>query len=874
MKPGFNRRYADMFEFVPIGFFTFGPQGRILEVNPAGARLLGANRSDLVEQKFTEFVADDYQAGFRHHCKRVLESGSRETYDLKLLKADHSLFWVQLESIAVAAGDSPSNERQLNTAVTDITDRKHAEDALCHALDKSHQQAKEVTALLESSRAVLQYREFKNSARSIFNSCKNLIGARAGYVALLTPDGRENDLLHLDAGGLSCTVDPALPMPIRGLREKAYRTCKTVFDNRFSKSQWVDFLPDGHVTLENALFTPLVIDGKAAGLLGLANKPGGFSEHDARIATGFSEFASVALFNSRTLESLEHSEERFRSVVETAIDAIVTVDSNGKIIFWNQKAELMFGYKAAEMFGQPVAMIMPERYRQAHQRGLSRAASRKKAKVAGNILELIGLRKDKGEFPLELSLANWETKEGIFFTAIIRDISERKRAEKELQAAREELEQRVDERTAELGITNKLLRRQVVECELAQHALRESELKYATLVEDALIGVYIQQDGKIEFANDKFADIYGYSRDELCGMGSLDLVYPEDRPLVKKLREKRLRGEKVPAEYESRGLKKNGEIIWVMRSFSQITFKGRPAISGIVADISKRRRAEEALRKSDKELRVLSNQLLSAEEKERKRIARELHDGIGQALSAIKFSVENALMQLRAAADPTDLGSLEAVIPLTRKTIEEVRRIVKDLRPSILDDLGILATIQWFCREFQSVYAGIRIETTIDVEENQVPLHLKTTIYRIMQEALNNVAKHSQANFVQLLLKKSESRLGLNISDNGRGFNLDRAMALKTSRRGFGLASMRERAELSGGSFSIHAAPGEGTTIRIDWPAEIPDCGIPQKSCFPEILSKIILSPDACYSPVIPAQAGIQAYLNWTPACAGVTIIL
>jgi PAS domain S-box-containing protein len=817
MKAALNRRYADMFEFVPIGFFTLGPEGRILEVNPTGARLLGAERSDLIDQKFTKFIADGFQAGFLRHCKKVLESGNRETYDLQLFKANQSLFWAQLESIAVTAGDS-LNGQQFNAAITDITDRKQAEDALCNALDKSHQQAREVTALLESSQAVLQYREFKDSAKSIFNSCKNLIGAKAGYVALLTPDGTENDLLHLDAGGLSCTVDPSLPMPIRGLREKAYRSCKTVFDNRFSKSKWMDFLPNGHVVLENVLFAPLVIDNCAVGLLGLANKPGGFTEHDARIAAGFSEFASVALLNSRTLKSLEHSEERFRSVVETAIDAIVTVDGNGRIIFWNQEAEMMFGYKAAELVGQPVAVIMPERLREAHQRGLNQAASRKKPKITGNILELVGLRKDASEFPLELSLSNWKTKEGIFFTAIIRDISERRGAEKELQAARDELEQRVQVRTAELGETNLELRKQITECEQAQSALRESELKYATLVEDALIGVYIIQDGKIEFANERLADIYGYSKDELLGMESLDLVHPDDRPLVKKIREKRLTGEKVPAEYESKGLKKNGDIIWVMRSFSRITYKGRPAISGIVADISKRRRAEEALRKSDKELRVLSNQLLSAEEKERKRIARELHDGIGQALSAIKFSVENALLEQRAATNPVDLGSLEAVIPLTQKTIEEVRRIVKDLRPSILDDLGILATIRWFCREFQNVYAGIRIETAIGVEENEVSPYLKTTVYRIMQEALNNVAKHSQANFVRLQLKKNKSHLNLSIRDNGRGFNLDKVMALKTSRRGFGLASMRERAELSGATFSIDAVPDKGTTIKIAWP--------------------------------------------------------
>ena len=817
MQKEFNRRYEDLFKFVPIGFFTFDQRGQILEVNPTGAKLLGTKRSDLLKQKFANYVVDDFQDGFQHHCKKVFESGDRETYDLQICKKDRTPFWAQLESIAIQPHHSSANGRHFNTAITDISDRKQAEDALCSALEKSNQQAKEVSSLLESSRAVLQYREFKDSAKAIFNSCKNLIGASAGYVALLTRDGTENELLYLDSGGLACTVDPELPMPIRGLREAAYRSHRTVFDNHFSQSKWVRFLPEGHANLDNVLFAPLVIENQAVGLLGLANKPGGFTKQDARIASGFSEFASVALFNSHTLESLEHSEERFRSVVETAIDAIVTVDSRGEIIFWNSPAEQMFGYPANEILGKPVAVIMPERFRQAHQQGLSKAVTSKKPKIAGNILELVGLRKDGNEFPLELSLANWETKEGVFFTAIIRDISERKQAENALQVARNELERRVEERTAELGAANAKLLEQVSECEQAELALRESEQKYATLIEDALIGVYILKDARIEFVNDKFADIYGYTKDELIGMDSLDLVHPHDRPLVRKLREKRLKGEKVPVEYESKGLKKNGETIWVMRSYSQITYKGGPAISGIVADITKRHKAEEALRKSDKELRILSNQLLSAEEKERKRIARELHDGIGQALSAIKFSVENALLELREATNPIDLGSLETVIPLTQKTIEEVRRIVKDLRPSILDDLGILATIGWFCREFQNVYAGIRIETTLNIKEDQVPQHLKTIIYRILQEALNNVAKHSRANFVHLRLRGKETRMELIIHDNGRGFNLEQAMALKTSRRGFGLASMRERAELSGAAFEIDSTIGRGTTVRVVW---------------------------------------------------------
>jgi len=403
------------------------------------------------------------------------------------------------------------------------------------------------------------------------------------------------------------------------------------------------------------------------------------------------------------------------------------------------------------------------------------------------------------------------------FLTVAKEITNRKAAEEALRKTHDELEQRVAERTAELENINRKLRRQIFECEHAEAALKESEQKYSTMVEDALIGVYVIKDGIIEFANDKLADIYGYEKNELIGMQSLDLIHPEDRALTREMRTKRLTGENVPSEYEIRGLKKNGDTIWVMRSFSLINYQDGPAISGIVSDVTKRRKAEEALRESGKELRILSNQLLSAEEKERKRIARELHDGIGQALSAIKFSVENSLRQLRNEADHRELNSLEAVIPLTQKTIEEVRRIVKDLRPSILDDLGILATINWFCREFQNVYTDIRIKTKIDIQESDIPSLLKTVIYRILQEALNNVAKHSRADLVQLTLEKSGDRINLKIQDNGLGFDLAKTISLKPSQRGFGLASMRERAELSGAAFEIVSSAGKGTVIRVQW---------------------------------------------------------
>jgi signal transduction histidine kinase len=135
-----------------------------------------------------------------------------------------------------------------------------------------------------------------------------------------------------------------------------------------------------------------------------------------------------------------------------------------------------------------------------------------------------------------------------------------------------------------------------------------------------------------------------------------------------------------------------------------------------------------------------------------------------------------------------------------------------DLRPSILDDLGILATIGWFTREFQKVYSQISVEKEIRIEEKDVPDPLKTAIFRVIQEAMNNISKHSKATLIQLSLGKKEDKIELVIEDNGMGFDLE------TSTRGLGLTSMRERTELSGGAFVIESTTGKGTTIRASWP--------------------------------------------------------
>ena len=236
-------------------------------------------------------------------------------------------------------------------------------------------------------------------------------------------------------------------------------------------------------------------------------------------------------------------------------------------------------------------------------------------------------------------------------------------------------------------------------------------------------------------------------------------------------------------------------------------------------DINQRKQAEKAaLRRSEKELRILSAKLLAAQEKERERVAHELHDSIGQALIAIKFRVENTLGQLDKNTAKGVIESLEPVVPVVQFAMEEVRRISMGLRPSILNDLGLLPTIAWFCREFQGIYSLIRIEKNIDIEEHDIPERLKIDIFRILQESLNNVAKHSKADHVRLGLRKKDGTIELVVEDNGLGFDLEGIMSSETLGKGLGLGSMKERAEISEGRFAIESIKEKGTTVRTIWP--------------------------------------------------------
>ena len=236
--------------------------------------------------------------------------------------------------------EKPTPETKLFDVIKDLkkTTRINNEliENLKSAVEIFSSRGKELDALMNGAKTVLRQEGFLESARAIFDYCKDLIGATSGYVALLSDSGEENEVLFLEAGGLPCDVDPALPMPIRGLRAQAYETNSTVYHNDFMNSEWVDFMPGGHVVLNNVMFAPLVIDDKTVGIMGLANKAGDYTDNDAKMASGFGELAAIALQNSRNLDQRISAEKERESVIEELNQAIEKTEQ--------QKSELQAAY--------------------------------------------------------------------------------------------------------------------------------------------------------------------------------------------------------------------------------------------------------------------------------------------------------------------------------------------------------------------------------------------------------------------------------------------------------------------------------------------------------------------------------------------------
>ncbi|MBI3191288.1 MAG: PAS domain S-box protein, partial [Pedosphaera parvula] len=275
---------------------------------------------------------------------------------------------------------------------------------------------------------------------------------------------------------------------------------------------------------------------------------------------------------------------------------------------------------------------------------------------------------------------------------------------------------------------------------------------------------------------------------------------------------------------------RNGAEFWAQLAISAIIDdEGRyVGALAMVTEVTERKRAEEALRQSEEhyrelflearlmqeKLRSLSNRILFAQEEERKRISRELHDEVGQALTAINV---NLAMLKRETAEKRNAGDrkIEEAQALLEQTMANVHRFARELRPAMLDDLGLIPALRSYTKDFGE-RTGITVHLTADLSEADLDGERKTVLYRVAQESLNNIAKHARASEVELAPHRQEDRVRMEIKDNGQGFQVDARAAKETSR--LGLLGMEERVRLVNGTFALESSPGQGTRLLVAIP--------------------------------------------------------
>ena len=400
--------------------------------------------------------------------------------------------------------------------------------------------------------------------------------------------------------------------------------------------------------------------------------------------------------------------------------------------------------------------------------------------------------------------------EDLHTVVVVDDISDLKAAEAETQQRNAELAQKVAQEAQRRALSEEMQARLLT--------ILEKTTDYVAIADPSESMLYVNPAGRNLLGLSSTDDI---SQRKLCDYADLEVRNNiRDVAMPAAIETGLWDGESRMRDSTGREIYTSHVIIAHRRPDGQID-----CFSTVLRDITNRVKAEQALSVSREELRQLSGLLVSIQEDERKRIARDLHDGLGQSISLIKLAVENVLETMASGAHDAAQDALQQIIPRLREALLDVRRVSTELHPSILDDLGILPTLSWFFREFEAVCGRIVIDKVLDVSEQDVPPPLKITIYRILQEATSNIIKHSGASRVRVSIHRDDDALHLSIEDNGQGFDPEQVCTQCDGCstdvcRGIGLVSMKERVTLSGGNYRLESSPGFGTRIFAAWPIQ------------------------------------------------------
>ncbi len=353
----------------------------------------------------------------------------------------------------------------------------------------------------------------------------------------------------------------------------------------------------------------------------------------------------------------------------------------------------------------------------------------------------------------------------------------------------------------------------ITERKQAEAALRASDLKFRAICEVSPIGIFlIQPNGHTTYGNPAGLRLTGLSREEVIGLNWIKAIHPDDRARVM-ADWKECVATGSPYSGTGRYLHADGGIFWWDVTTAPM-YDGDALLGhvGLVVDITEQKRDEAMILASRERLAQLSRQLIASQENERRHIARELHDEIGQVLTAVFYN----LNILKSRADSQARADLEESLAAVDRAIQQVRAMSLDLRPSMLDDLGLASTVRWYADRLGQ-RTGLKIHVTAPPAGVDLPAEVKIACFRVAQEAMTNIVKHARATHAWIELQQSEELIQLILRDDGVGFDLNAARRRAVRGESVGLLGMQERVELIGGRFAVESTPGMGTTVRIQF---------------------------------------------------------
>ncbi len=459
---------------------------------------------------------------------------------------------------------------------------------------------------------------------------------------------------------------------------------------------------------------------------------------------------------------IKSQDQLYRLLAENATDVIWVMDLEGRHIYFSPSVVRQTGYSVEDILANPTRVLTKAGLEFARKTVNERIALQRVGQgEAAKPMELELVRKDGSRAWTETTWSLLQDGDGkpVGIIGAVRDITERKRAEQ----------------------------------------------LFRTLADNSPVSIYIIQDGRFCFLNRHFLMETMCTADELIGDKPLRRMAPRERARVVQQASAMLNSQRTEP-YEFRYVGRKGHTRWVIERVARIEYEGRPAVLGIFMDITERKRNEEALKRSESELRLLSQRMLQIQEEERARIARDLHDQLGQELVFLKIKAQSLAEQVGPASVAYDSAlELGGLIDRVKATSH---RIALSIRPDILDGLGLVRAIQWYAGEFEQ-HTSIACFVDVPANEVEVPKNVATAAYRILQEALTNVFKHAKASEVDIAVEMKDKTLVMRISDNGTGFD-SRSLSERAS---LGLIGMRERARLVGGSLRVSTRRPRGTRV-------------------------------------------------------------